>query len=78
MVLLPAPFGPSSPTAPAGNVDGHVAQRLVAPVADVHSIQGNDGIRHLLECVSGTRSGRSVVAAARSRTKARCRHDPIS
>ena len=42
IVLLPAPFGPSRPTAPAGNDGRHVPQRGVLAVDDGHGFERDD------------------------------------
>ena len=42
IVLLPAPFGPSRPTAPAGKGRGHVFKRQLRAVADGHALERDD------------------------------------
>ena len=42
IVLLPAPFGPSRPTAPRANRARHVLERLVLPVDDRHAVELHD------------------------------------
>ena len=44
IVLLPAPLGPSRPTAPGGERRRHVAQRRVLAVGDGDALERDDRI----------------------------------
>ncbi len=44
-MLLPAPFGPSRPTAPGREFGGDITQRPLLAVADADAVKGDNG-RH--------------------------------
>ena len=65
IVLLPAPFGPSSPTAPCANVAVTFLQRLVVAVDDGDAVERDDGVARLRPAsLHGAQLRKSVVGVS--------------